>query len=482
MSDGSDTTRCRQCGNEYKSIGGHWSLNPNCTHPEPSDRQRDILEALLMVAGNITEHEDSARNAFFQMASVNKPFLEWVDDELGVFTTGVREIRDSGEMRDNMAKFRDVAPESLDEESFNTEYALNSRHFPFLSIYAQNWYTEDGERRVPKTVDASPLKLRILYSLVGQLRHNDTRHIIEIPFYSADIDDDVLRRFFDGFGTTHTNRNETHVVQIANCRRFFEHIGGPLPGFEDKWLDPDEIDEPDTECPACYGRYENLSAHFTMSSVCSGPDITDHQHELLSGLLLSGAYLRESESDDAAQLQLASTETAYLEWVADELGWLANPIREDVSESEAREQFENWTNRDDLSDYNINASYLLTTRMHAGIAEQYRGWFEDPAAQLAQFEPTPLRCKLVFARRGSARQRSNGTTRIHIHHGHIPLKHRELAEFFYEFTPQHGGDNTITLTDAARFLAYIGDPIPGCEGRWNGDVYQNTRPAPESPD
>lgn len=83
--------QCPECGNQYKSIGHHWSRG-SCDRPDFSDKQLELIKGLNLGDGNIDDRDSG--KSYFRVGSTNPEFLDWLDHQFGILSTGVRLDRD----------------------------------------------------------------------------------------------------------------------------------------------------------------------------------------------------------------------------------------------------------------------------------------------------------------------------------------------------------------------------------------------------
>jgi len=230
---------CEQCGNDYEAIGQHWSMSADCSHPDISDYKMELLTGMLMGDGCINRCN---KNPFFRTNMIAKPFLEWLDDEFGWLSTGVRldrtaeegakQCRDSGFSPDaNVNNYSDV-------------YRLHSRSHPDLQSLA-DWYVT-GKKVFPEDIELTPTVLKMWYVSDGSYDNTDSNNYIKIGM-SNEIDRrDNIEQLFENVGFEISNWNisvrkrdgsERCEAQftVEESRRLHEYMGEPPDGFEYKW-------------------------------------------------------------------------------------------------------------------------------------------------------------------------------------------------------------------------------------------------------
>jgi len=230
---------CEQCGNEYKRVGSHWSRGSSCSHPEISAYKMELLTGMLMGDGTVGRQEN--KNPWFQTEMITKPFLEWLDSELGWLSTGVRlsktaagcakQIRDRGFRPDAKA------------ENYSNVYRLQCRHHPDLQPLA-NWYAT-GEKVFPDDIELTPTVLKMWYIGDGCYDNCGAANYIKIGMANEIDRRDNIEQLFEkvGFEISNWNINERNdgsknceaQFTTSESQRLFEYMGEPPAGFEYKW-------------------------------------------------------------------------------------------------------------------------------------------------------------------------------------------------------------------------------------------------------
>lgn len=160
-----------------------------------------------------------------------------------------------------------------------------------------------------------------------------------------------------------------------------------------------------TECPFCASStdYARISTHWTTNSDCPGPELTPSQRRLTHGLLLSGANYYQKDANRYSGIQIDSTQRAFVEWVRDEYGILADGQEiQSYSAAEVAESF----GHDPAERPNIRPQYRLRT-YSSKVFEQFGGERDYPLSTQA--------LRVWFARSGATASKDTSTShRLHI--------------------------------------------------------------------
>jgi len=232
-------------------MSGHWARN--CEYPEiPSDIIEE-LTGLLMGDGSINR---SSKNPYMEIKMINREFLDWYRDRLGIFGTDVFRGRDASEIA-KANRESGFSPDAK-KEDYHDAFRLRTRTHPQLQELA-DWY-DSGEKVWPDNIDLTPTVLKYWYCSDGALSikgHGGSYMTLSL-LNEIDNKDKVDRMFsrsniqYSKWITQDREGNSSH--RGRSCRINFnqeqteellDYMGDPLPGFEYKWAlkDVDKFDD-----------------------------------------------------------------------------------------------------------------------------------------------------------------------------------------------------------------------------------------------
>jgi len=230
---------CPECGDEYKALAQHWRYSPE-HRPDFSDYQKEVITGVLMGDGNIDSHTGGRPR--LRVTSITKPYLDLLDDILGIHSLGV-ELKTTAEEAVERNIETGFSP-NADVNDYSDLYELRTRNSPNLEQFS-NWY--DSGHKIWPDVELTPTILKHLYVCDGSLNKTsgqvhiscsnelDRKNKLEQRFESAGLQinnwNDKVRDVNGYEGTVSTSL----VINKSNTDEFFEYIGQPLPGFEYKW-------------------------------------------------------------------------------------------------------------------------------------------------------------------------------------------------------------------------------------------------------
>lgn len=236
---------CHECNNGYDRVGYHWS-NGRCDFPTMPGSKKELCTGLMLGDGTLRTHTS---NPFIQTYMINRPFLEWLDEELAWLSTGVSMYRDA----EHSAKLsRDNGHPDADAENYHDVYVMQTRTMPFFSMY-EDWY-DDGSKSFPDHIVLTPTTAKIWYACDGSLNW-DRRYPNSRPHATIGVQsemeniDNVLRMFNEStFAHEPTVDESTIRFTVDQTEDFLDWMGDAPGGFEYKWETKD------------LDRYEELKA------------------------------------------------------------------------------------------------------------------------------------------------------------------------------------------------------------------------------
>jgi len=205
---------CPNCEEEFKSIGQHWTQG-DCNEPEFSSKQYQIVRGLLLGDGSIARYQDG--NPVFQLRMTNEEFIDWINEKLGIFSTG--KFRTYDEERDNWNKKK--------------MYGVRTRSLEQLKEFSE-WYREDG-KRFPEDLTLSPLEAKMWYVSDGCLQEIDGLWQVEIANHSQSNQAEVMEEALSKTNIEISYSSAALRVSTKQTKEFLKWLGEPVPGFEYKW-------------------------------------------------------------------------------------------------------------------------------------------------------------------------------------------------------------------------------------------------------
>lgn len=216
---------CPRCRKSYSKITIHWTKA--CEYPRLFNRQLELVKGLLCGDGSVEQ-----RRAVFRVEMINKRFLEWLDEELGWLSTGVRLARTNEEVARHL---RDSLDRETSPRDAHDLWYLRTRTHPQFREF-QSWF-QDGEMRLPTRLSLSKLELKMWYISDGGLMKRKTPSPAPSIASHKEVDTpNRIQRVFNQHGFEVTDGPNFRIKGgLSESRRFLEYLGKPPEGFEYKW-------------------------------------------------------------------------------------------------------------------------------------------------------------------------------------------------------------------------------------------------------
>lgn len=195
-----------------------------------TNEQKDILKGILMGDAWIDRKEN--KSARLKIESINKEFLDWLEDALGDIVCSKGKKSTAKELAEKNRKYG----YTVNEENYNDIYILRTRSMKYFNEL-HTWY-DSGEKRFPK-MELTPTILKMWYVCDGSFSNSS------YPVVYSSNEKDRKKFILDMFKDTKLNPSFHNggggVIQFKTSESdaFFEYIGEPIPGFEYKW--PEEF-------------------------------------------------------------------------------------------------------------------------------------------------------------------------------------------------------------------------------------------------
>lgn len=221
---------CPSCGSEFDRLGLHW-WHGSCPYPDIDEGDRELFIGLLMGDGSIPDRRSDT--SIFHIPMINRRFLQWLDEQLGVLTTGVRLKKTAAELAENNRR-SGFSPEA-DEGDYHDMYTVWTRSHKFFDELRDQWYTE-GKKRFPEDLELTPTRTKYWYLSDGYLDIGRWgRPRLEIKSRNESNRADALISLFESQGFSPVfHRNELRFT-CDDTERLLSWMGSPPPGFEYKW-------------------------------------------------------------------------------------------------------------------------------------------------------------------------------------------------------------------------------------------------------
>lgn len=223
--------RCPSCGEDFKRLGLHW-WHGTCPYPDVSEETEQTLLGLLMGDGSIPIQQ-GGDNSVFHIPMTNRTFLNWLDKQLGILTTGVSLKKTASELA-SINRQTGFSPDAR-EENYHDMYTVWSRTHPLFNEMREIWYPE-GEKRFPGDLELTPMIAKFWYLCDGYLDFGDWgRPRLGIKARNESERSAYLIDLLKQAGVSPSYQRHELRFSCDDTEAFIEWMGDAPPGFEYKW-------------------------------------------------------------------------------------------------------------------------------------------------------------------------------------------------------------------------------------------------------
>jgi len=233
--------KCKQCGNEYKSLGQHWRMS-SCQYPIFTEIQWDILVGSIMGDGSVNIRE--RQKPSFQWFMTNENYLNYIDKIFGNITTGVR-LAICSEEKAKRNRESGFHPEAQGK-NYSDQYYVRTRGHKQLKEL-EGWYSS-GKKVWPPDIELTPTVLKHWFVQDGTWKNDGSSNYIRIAAANEIENTNKINKMFKDSGLPCPNNfdiNRTHntvsgvalniTFTVNQSKELWEYMGKPLPGFGYKW-------------------------------------------------------------------------------------------------------------------------------------------------------------------------------------------------------------------------------------------------------
>jgi len=229
--------KCPECGEEYKSLGNHWSWNLS-HRPELTQKQLEVTKGLLMGDGSIN---NSGKNYRLETIMVSQNYLKYLDNVFGCLGTGVSLYKTAAK---NAKENRNSGfSSSAKEQNYSDLYQWRTRKHPrFNQFY--DWYSS-GEKVWPKDIELTQTVLKHWYVGDGDYDNSGKNDYMRITMSNETENIGKVSQYFTNAGLPKpSNYSIRENDYTGYCRakwtvedsyELWDYMGEPLPDFEYKW-------------------------------------------------------------------------------------------------------------------------------------------------------------------------------------------------------------------------------------------------------
>jgi len=227
-------------------------------------------------------------------------------------------------------------------------------------------------------------------------------------------------------------------------------------------------------CHQCGNEYKRISTHWTSGS-CSHPELSEHQHEVIVGLLMGDGYLATDKKNPYMQVRMTSPD--YLNCLSEDVfSIISNGVHLKRTATECAQRDRESGFNEDAKAENYSDIYEFRTMCHPGL-QKYEKWYstgEKVFPTDIKLTPTTLKhwfcgdgClvnskwpKITLCNESSEEEKINNL-----------FNEAGLSDFFWNKTQKRNSGVKMASIyfreeGARKFYDYIGEPLPGFSYKW----------------
>lgn len=218
--------KCPKCGAKKELLTTHWRMSSSCSPPKLDERQKKVLEGMLMSDGTVEKNGDYVKFSYY---GTNKEYMEWLIDELGIFSNDLRLSVDGESKYDYAPDFYSEVPSDY--------YTFTVKAIPEVKEFAE-WYST-GDKKFPEKLELTPELCRAWYCGDGSLIWSEKWNQVNQAVIGCSNEQKNLEywtdRFKDlGFSCFVIERGLIGFSK-ESVQDFLEWMGSPPPGMSYKW-------------------------------------------------------------------------------------------------------------------------------------------------------------------------------------------------------------------------------------------------------
>jgi len=236
-------------------------------------------------------------------------------------------------------------------------------------------------------------------------------------------------------------------------------------------------------CHQCGNEYQKIGSHWSQSSSCSHPSFTDHQQEIITGLLMGDGCIYTGNRNPYIIVKMISPN--YLEYIADEFGILGGDVALKMTAAENAKAKRDSGFRPNANAENYSDMYRWQSMAHPKLQE-FADWYNSgKKVWPADIELTPTVLKHWYCGDGCW-YNNYGHNRIIISMANEIDNTEKVDQMFrnvglpapsnYNISERKDGSKTcnaeFTVDQSQQLWEYMGEPLPDFEYKWPERFHQ----------
>jgi len=235
-------------------------------------------------------------------------------------------------------------------------------------------------------------------------------------------------------------------------------------------------------CKQCGNEYQRIGQHWSKGSSCSHPNFTDHQKEIITGLLMGDGCIHTGNKNPYLLVKMISPN--YLEYIADEFGVLGSEVTLTKTAAESAKHNRDSGFSPNAKEQNYSDLYVWQSMSHPKL-QKFADWYSSgKKVWPADVELTPTVLKHWYC--GDGHWANSGTNnRIQIAMANEVDNTDKVDQMFrnvglpvpnnYAISERKDGSGRcnaeFTVAQSKELWEYMGEPLPDFEYKWPDRYY-----------
>lgn len=231
-------------------------------------------------------------------------------------------------------------------------------------------------------------------------------------------------------------------------------------------------------CTHCGNEYQRIANHWSQSSDCSHPSFTDHQREIITGLLMGDGHISRKDSPNP-RVQCNMISENYLQYIDEKFGVFGNGVYLGRTAEESAKQVRERGFNPDAEAADYSDAYMWRSMSHPELQE-FSDWYSTGEKVWPKhIELTPTVLKHWYC--GDGNWNNSGTNNnIRISMSNEVENTDKVDQLFeaaglpspsnYNISERKAGgkrcDAVFTVDQSQKLCQYMGEPLPDFEYKW----------------
>lgn len=228
---------------------------------------------------------------------------------------------------------------------------------------------------------------------------------------------------------------------------------------------------PKASCPDCGKTVASsgLQQHVHQTT-CQSPEMTNRQLEIVKGLLMGDARGKWRNNGARFNVEMTMTNKTFLEWLNDELGYFANPVRHLSTPEELADKANRNPNRPNADPEDYKDTFKLAVR-NVPATQHFSKWYKTGEKRFpSDLEITSTSAKMWYCSDGTMLW-GNHSWRPRICAANEEGRDKFLKGLFWNAASLRASiEANYRIAFPGRekhgFLNFMGDAPPGFEYKW----------------